>query len=220
MRAPWFRRGGACPAFARVETGSGFSHFVTSMTAPITSGWRDVSGGPCAHRKASPDWRLGSMPVSASSQHANSNYRKRKSTSFQEIHKFLIDPRRRRWPGTRFPDYSLSSRDLPFHVQIFEFSLFVSSEADVRHYLSLLNDAFPWRAWLALCHLAPHMLDGPKNGYEMIRHAAFRSSPKFRHPGDKRLARRGPQTSDYIQNAITQDADSMSIGRSTTNFRR
>ncbi len=51
---PWFRRGGACPVFAGVETGSGFSHFVTSMTAPIAAGWSGVSGGPCTYWKAPP----------------------------------------------------------------------------------------------------------------------------------------------------------------------
>jgi hypothetical protein len=32
----------------------GFSHFVTSMTAPIASGRSDVPGGPCTHWKAPP----------------------------------------------------------------------------------------------------------------------------------------------------------------------
>jgi hypothetical protein len=121
------------------------------------------------------------MPISAlaRSPQANSNHRKRKSTPFQEIYKFLIDPSSRCSPATRLPDYSISSRDLPLHVQIFEFSLFVSVEADVRHYLSLLNNAlsFGW-AWLALCQLPPRMLDGPETPM-MIRQAAFRSSPKF-----------------------------------------
>src|SRR5271169_3630168 len=29
----------------------GFSHFVTSMTAPVASGWSDLPGGPCTHWK-------------------------------------------------------------------------------------------------------------------------------------------------------------------------
>src|SRR5262249_1180087 len=32
----------------------GFSHFVTSMTAPIASGWSDLPGGTCTHWKAPP----------------------------------------------------------------------------------------------------------------------------------------------------------------------
>src|SRR3989440_4368318 len=32
----------------------GFSHFVTSMTAPIASGWSESPGGPCTHWKAPP----------------------------------------------------------------------------------------------------------------------------------------------------------------------
>src|ERR1700722_13108960 len=32
----------------------GFSHFVTSMTAPIASGWRESPGGACTHWKAPP----------------------------------------------------------------------------------------------------------------------------------------------------------------------
>jgi hypothetical protein len=32
----------------------GFSHFVTSMTAPIASGWSESPGGPCTHSKAPP----------------------------------------------------------------------------------------------------------------------------------------------------------------------
>jgi hypothetical protein len=32
----------------------GFSHFVTSMTAPIASGWSESPGGACTHRKAPP----------------------------------------------------------------------------------------------------------------------------------------------------------------------
>src|ERR1700745_2105796 len=30
----------------------GFSHFVTSMTAPIVSGWSESPGGPCTHWKS------------------------------------------------------------------------------------------------------------------------------------------------------------------------
>src|SRR5262245_66205082 len=30
----------------------GFSHLVTSMTAPIASGWSESPGEPCPHRKA------------------------------------------------------------------------------------------------------------------------------------------------------------------------
>ena len=32
----------------------GFSHFVTSMTAPIASGWSGWPGGICTHWKAPP----------------------------------------------------------------------------------------------------------------------------------------------------------------------
>src|ERR1700745_987852 len=32
----------------------GFSHFVSSMTAPIASGWSESPGGPCTHWKAPP----------------------------------------------------------------------------------------------------------------------------------------------------------------------
>src|SRR5712672_862389 len=32
----------------------GFSHFVTSMTAPIASGWSESPGGACTHWKAPP----------------------------------------------------------------------------------------------------------------------------------------------------------------------
>src|SRR5215469_15457591 len=32
----------------------GFSHFVTSMTAPIASGGSETPGGPCTHWKAPP----------------------------------------------------------------------------------------------------------------------------------------------------------------------
>ena len=32
----------------------GFSHFVTSLTAPFASGWSEAPGGPCTHWKAPP----------------------------------------------------------------------------------------------------------------------------------------------------------------------
>src|SRR6516165_5243763 len=56
----------ACSAFTRVAACTlarspirdplieGFSHFVTSMTAPIASGWSESPGGPCTHWKAPP----------------------------------------------------------------------------------------------------------------------------------------------------------------------
>jgi len=56
----------ACSAFTRVTACTlalspirdtlieGFSHFVTSMTAPIASGWSGLPGGPCTHWKAPP----------------------------------------------------------------------------------------------------------------------------------------------------------------------
>src|SRR4029077_18684921 len=56
----------ACSTFTRVAACTlarspirdplieGFSHFVTSMTAPIASGWRESPGGPCTHWKAPP----------------------------------------------------------------------------------------------------------------------------------------------------------------------
>src|SRR5712672_2770944 len=55
-----------CSAFTRVTACTlalssirdtlieGFSHFVTSMTAPIASGWSDLPGGACTHWKAPP----------------------------------------------------------------------------------------------------------------------------------------------------------------------
>src|SRR5215472_1495714 len=56
----------ACSAFTRVAACTlalspirdtlikGFSHFVTSMTAPIASGWSESPGGPRTHCKAPP----------------------------------------------------------------------------------------------------------------------------------------------------------------------
>ncbi len=56
----------ACSAFTRVTACTlalspirdtlieGFSHFVTSMTAPIASGWSGLPGGVCTHWKAPP----------------------------------------------------------------------------------------------------------------------------------------------------------------------
>src|SRR5689334_19190226 len=56
----------ACSAFTRVAACTlalspirdtlieGFSHFVTSMTAPIASGWSESPGGTCTHWKAPP----------------------------------------------------------------------------------------------------------------------------------------------------------------------
>jgi hypothetical protein len=56
----------ACSAFTRVAACTlalspirdtlieGFSHFVTSMTAPIASGWSGLPGGACTHCKAPP----------------------------------------------------------------------------------------------------------------------------------------------------------------------
>src|SRR5207302_4826221 len=56
----------ACSAFIRVAACTlalspirdtlieGFSHFVTSMTAPIASGWSESPGGACTHWKAPP----------------------------------------------------------------------------------------------------------------------------------------------------------------------
>src|SRR5229473_1671154 len=55
-----------CSAFSRVAACTlalspicdtlieGFSHFVTSMTAPIASGWSGLPGGACTHWKAPP----------------------------------------------------------------------------------------------------------------------------------------------------------------------
>src|SRR5215831_16755958 len=54
----------ACSAFTRVAACTlalspirdtlieGFSHFVTSMTAPIASGWSESPGGACTHWKS------------------------------------------------------------------------------------------------------------------------------------------------------------------------
>src|SRR5271154_3847304 len=56
----------ACSAFTRVTACTlalspirdtlpeGFSHFVTSMTAPVASGWSDLPGGIYTHWKAPP----------------------------------------------------------------------------------------------------------------------------------------------------------------------
>src|SRR5215813_756048 len=56
----------SCSAFTRVAACTlalspirdtlieGFSHFVTSMTAPIASGWSEAPGGACTHWKAPP----------------------------------------------------------------------------------------------------------------------------------------------------------------------
>src|SRR5271169_1778864 len=56
----------ACSAFTRVTACTlalspirdtlteGFSHFVTSMTAPVASGWSDLPGGVLTHWKAPP----------------------------------------------------------------------------------------------------------------------------------------------------------------------
>jgi hypothetical protein len=56
----------ACSAFTRVAACTlalspirdtpieGFSHFVTSMTAPIASGWSNMPGGSCTHWKVPP----------------------------------------------------------------------------------------------------------------------------------------------------------------------
>src|ERR1700747_1243671 len=56
----------ACSAFTRVAActlarspirdplSEGFSHFVTSMTAPVASGWRRLPGGARTHWKVSP----------------------------------------------------------------------------------------------------------------------------------------------------------------------
>src|SRR6266566_6062302 len=56
----------ACSAFTRVTActlalspicdthSEGFSHFVTSMTAPVASGWSVLPGGPYTHWKAPP----------------------------------------------------------------------------------------------------------------------------------------------------------------------
>src|ERR1700693_4393942 len=56
----------ACSAFTRVAActlarspvrdphSEGFSHFVTSMTAPAASGWSELPGGPFPHLKTSP----------------------------------------------------------------------------------------------------------------------------------------------------------------------
>src|SRR5215469_9428608 len=62
----------ACSAFTRVAACTlalspirdtlieGFSHFVTSTTAPIASGWSESPRGLCTHRKAPP--RHGAHP--------------------------------------------------------------------------------------------------------------------------------------------------------------
>src|ERR1700740_115980 len=56
----------ACSTFTRVAACTlprspirdplieGFSHFVTSMPAPVASGWSESPGGPCPHRQAPP----------------------------------------------------------------------------------------------------------------------------------------------------------------------
>ncbi len=42
------------PAQPRCRVSEGFSHFVTSMTAPVASGWSISPGGACTHWKAPP----------------------------------------------------------------------------------------------------------------------------------------------------------------------
>src|ERR1700758_2452502 len=56
----------ACSAFTRVAAytlarspirdplSEGFRHFVSSMPAPVASGWSESPGGPCTHWKAPP----------------------------------------------------------------------------------------------------------------------------------------------------------------------
>jgi len=65
----------ACSAFTRVAACTlalspirdtlieGFSHFVTSMTAPIDSGWSGLPGGPCTHWKAPPSHGARQLPT-------------------------------------------------------------------------------------------------------------------------------------------------------------
>src|SRR6516165_7324145 len=67
---------GACSAFTRVAACTlalspnrdtlieGFSHFVTSMTAPIASGWSESPGGACTHWKAPPCHGARQLPTS------------------------------------------------------------------------------------------------------------------------------------------------------------
>ena len=66
----------ACSAFTRVAACTlalspnrdtlieGFSHFVTSMTAPIASGWSESPGGACTHWKAPPCHGARQLPTS------------------------------------------------------------------------------------------------------------------------------------------------------------
>src|ERR1700756_3267380 len=63
----------ACSAFTRVAAytlarspirdplSEGFRHFVSSMPAPVASGWSESPGGPCTHWKA-PPWH-GAHPI-------------------------------------------------------------------------------------------------------------------------------------------------------------
>src|SRR6516225_5873827 len=79
----------ACSAFTRVAACTlarspirdplieGFSHFVTSMTAPIASGGSESPGGPCTHWKAPPCHGAHQFPAIhiASCPQNNANYR-------------------------------------------------------------------------------------------------------------------------------------------------
>ena len=44
----------ALPPYCVTRLPEGFSHFVTSMTAPVASGWSISPGGACTHWKAPP----------------------------------------------------------------------------------------------------------------------------------------------------------------------
>jgi hypothetical protein len=42
----------ALSAYIVTALPEGFSHFVTSMTAPVASGWSNLPGGACTHWKS------------------------------------------------------------------------------------------------------------------------------------------------------------------------
>ncbi len=223
---PWFRRGGACPVFAAVETGSGFSHFVTSMTAPIAAGWSGVSGGPCTYwlftAQTKADIFLDGAGVACLSRPrgnmqtqitANGNpHLSRKSTNSSSTHAVAVGP-------------ELVFQTIPFLLAIshstckFSNSAFLSALKRMSVIISHSSTSpFNWRAWLALCHRAPHLLDGPKNAYEMIGRLPSAHPQNSAIPATSASRGESCTVRTISKNAIIQDAGSMSIGRSSTSF--
>jgi hypothetical protein len=68
----------------------GFSHFVTSMTAPVASGWSGWPGGTCTHRKAPPchgAHPLRALPMAQRSKIRTARFRSKTGT-FRELHAY------------------------------------------------------------------------------------------------------------------------------------